>query len=256
MLEIIRKAQDPKRVMRALSFRLRKVWGYDDYRKFIILTRSRTGSSLLRSMLSSHPSIYAESEIFARLDGRSVESIFDHVFSKYPRFIKAVGFKIFYYHPLDDESGLVWDRIKQIPNMHIVHLKRGNVLRTILSRKIAGATDIWSVKQEHRELQVKDKQVRLTEDELFKGFLQTREWETDFGRMFGSKAIIDVYYEDLVNNPHGEFQKIIDWLCLEPFEPRTLLRRQNPEKLSDLILNYESLKERFSNTEWAGFFQD
>src|SRR3546814_16230707 len=60
----------PLRALRAVGFRLRSALGHTGFTKFIVLSRSRTGSNMLVSLLDSHPRVVAEGEIVARLDGR------------------------------------------------------------------------------------------------------------------------------------------------------------------------------------------
>src|SRR3546814_732374 len=62
--------QTPVRALRSLGFRLRSAVGHTGFTKFIVLSRSRTGSNMLVSLLDSHPRVVAEGEIVARLDGR------------------------------------------------------------------------------------------------------------------------------------------------------------------------------------------
>lgn len=253
-IKIKKAVSNPKLAIKKFQNRLGIYRKHEDYKKFIVLSRSRTGSNMLISMLTSHPSIYAKGEIFNWLKGQSVNYVLDSIYHRYPKYIKAVGFKIFYYHPLDDQSGLVWQVLKNI-DLHIIHLKRRNILRTLLSRKIAGLTNVYSF-DIHKNVEKKDKICHFTEDELKEGFEQTREWEKSFGHMFQSKAIIDVYYEDLVSRPQQEFQRITNMLYIEYSEPKTDFKKQNPERISDLIGNYQSLKTKFMNTEWSYFFED
>ena len=49
--------------------------------KFIVITRSRTGSNLLISLLNSHPSITAYKEVFGKLENRSTQKLWDDTFS-------------------------------------------------------------------------------------------------------------------------------------------------------------------------------
>ncbi|MBM3792123.1 MAG: sulfotransferase, partial [Acidobacteria bacterium] len=215
------------------------------YRRFIVLTRSRTGSNMLISCLLSHPAVHAESEIFQRLNGRSSREILEGVFCRRPRGIRAAGFKIFYYHPLDDERKEVWDLLQAMPGLHVIHLKRRNILRTLVSRKIAGELDVWSSLEEKKARPGSDKRVELTAAELRDGFTQTRTWERDFEEMFRGKPTIEVTYEDFVDRPEVEFRRITDFLGLPFHPPQSEFRRQNPEPLRDLIRNYDDLKREF-----------
>ncbi|MGB9498505.1 MAG: hypothetical protein ACKVE4_01885 [Dissulfuribacterales bacterium] len=64
------------------------------------------------------------------------------------------------------------------------------------------------------------------------------------------------YYEDLVAHLEDTFGNVTDFLDLEYEGPKTTLKKQNPERLSDLVTNYSELKEAFSGTEWQAFFED
>ena len=144
MITMINKAiRDPNNFIKIMRLYTGRIIGHYDYKKFIVLTRNRTGSNMLISMLNSHPSIYARYEIIRTLNGNTVPNIMNKFYSRYPRFVKAVGFKIFYYHPGDDESGTVWNELRRMENLYIIHLKRRNILRTVLSKEIAHVTEAW-----------------------------------------------------------------------------------------------------------------
>jgi len=249
--------EDPRYLFTKSSDIIGNFIKHNNYKKFIVLTRSRTGSNLLISMLDSHKAISAKGEIFQKLNGKKVVDILDHVFCKYSLNIKAVGFKIFYYHPMDDHSGLIWEEFKKIEDLHFIHLKRRNILKTLLSRKIAGKTDLWKKGDERRDrLQSQNKKITFSKEELLEGFLQTRTWENDYSTMFSGKRMVNIDYEDLVANPEQVFRKITTFLNLENIKPKSSLKKQNPEKLIDLVENYVSLKKDFINTEWLSFFDD
>ena len=81
----------------------------DQYNKFVIIARSRTGSNLLRSYLNSHPNIEAHDELFRELKRKSCQEIWKGLFIKKNKKIKYVGFKIFYYHPLEGSDNSIWN---------------------------------------------------------------------------------------------------------------------------------------------------
>lgn len=226
------------------------------YKRFIVLTRSRTGSNLLISYLDSHPNIHAEGEIFQRLGGRSNKEILDRIFCSYPESIRAVGFKIFYYHPLDDERKEVWNILRNMRGLNIIHLKRQNVLRTLVSCKIAGEHNVWTSHAETKKLGIPDKQVEFTPNELSKGFRQTLDWEEEYASMFKGMPTLEVMYENLVYGLEAEYRKIMSFLGVPFHFPHSSFERQNPERLQDLIVNYGEMKEKFRDSKWAGFFDE
>lgn len=230
--------------------------GHTNFRRFIVLSRSRTGSNMLISFLNSHSNVHAEGEIFNRLNGRNHKEIFAKVYAQQRLHIKAKGFKIFYYHPLDDTSNDVWDDLIKLDVLWVIHLKRRNILRTLISRKIAELQDVWTVSSDKSCDNGRNKTITFTVEELDNGFKQTKEWENSGDRMFKKYPLISVYYEDLVNDPEGIFGNITDFLGIKNEPPKTILRKQNAEKLSDLVTNYSELKKAFSGTQWQEFFEE
>ena len=159
-------------IVRMVSFR---IFDHTNYRRFIVLSRSRTGSSLLISYLHSHPNVTAQGEIFARLDGRKAGVMLSNVFCKQPLYIKASGFKIFYYHPVDDDTREIWPLLVKAKDLHVIHLKRRNILRTLISRKIAELQDSWNVTDSEMPDRGHPKQITIEKDEVEDLVTQTRQ---------------------------------------------------------------------------------
>ncbi|MBN1630803.1 MAG: sulfotransferase [Thermoleophilia bacterium] len=257
LIRSIRKAaKDPRRAWAEVRYRLLRVAGSTDYRRFIVLSRARTGSKLLMSLLRSHPQIRADGEVFSRLKGRDLQTLLAKTFSKQPRYIKARGFKIFYYHPQDDPSSRIWEELRSIDDLHVIHLKRRNTLRTLLSHKIAEAEDVWVSRGEPRPHGSGPVRVTFTVDELAAGFEQTRAWEESGDETFSGHRVLTVYYEDLVSDRDQVFRAVTDFLGVEYVSPRTQMTKQNPGPIKDAIANYEELRAAFADTEWAPFFDE
>ncbi len=68
---INRAINNPRETSKKLVIKLLSNFGNTDYRRFMILSRTRTGSTMLLSLLNSHPNVYAEGEIFRALNGRN-----------------------------------------------------------------------------------------------------------------------------------------------------------------------------------------
>ena len=62
--------RNSKKAISVISYKLLSTIGYDKFRRFVILSRSRTDSTMLISLLNSYSNAYAEEEIFARLNGK------------------------------------------------------------------------------------------------------------------------------------------------------------------------------------------
>jgi LPS sulfotransferase NodH len=240
---------------RLVANRALAVFGHERYVRFIVLTRSRTGSNLLLSFLNSHPNVFSDGEIFARLHGKDPLTRLDSVFRRQPRYIKAKGFKIFYYHPLDGSADALWERLAGEKDIRVIHLTRRNILRTLVSRKIAGIGDSWTGTRFDAAGSA-GKCVAMTVEELDAGFRQTREWEKTAEVRFREHPVLRVTYEELVQDPRATSAKVTEFLGVSRSEPRTGLRQQNPEGLRKLLSNYEELKKSFTGTPWQAYFDE
>ncbi|GAB4430082.1 MAG: hypothetical protein Fur0044_27770 [Anaerolineae bacterium] len=156
--------------------------------------------------------------------------------------------------------------------LHVIHLKRRNILQTLLSKKISQQTKISKatkgnqlkdIQKRKVELSYEDylqdirgRKVEFTYEELVTEFKTLTSLEAEFDNKFRSHPILTIYYEDLVSRLNPEIEKITNFLGLPFYNPKSEYIKLNPENLSTLIANYESLKREFSGTEWSHFFEE
>ncbi len=249
-----RHGRDPRRWFRAARFAVSRFGGSGDYQPFVIVTRSRSGSNLLVSMLDGHPQTHVEGELLGRVWGGSVDGILDRLFRSYPSFVTAVGFKYFYYHPVDGDPEQAWRALERREGLRFIHLTRRNLLRIEVSRRLAASTGTWS---QRRPASTRFKEpVHLTAPDLERRFEVTRRHEAMARARFGRKPWFELSYEDLIADPAGRASDVQRFLGLDVQSVRSPLVRQNPEPLSALIANYEALAADFRDTRWASFFEE
>lgn len=143
--------------------------GTRSYVRFAVVGDARTGSTMVVHGLNDHPEIVCFREVFNFLqefvdywvEGRdpNVASelelrqndpagfLKECVFNEHPAGTKAVGFKILYKHVVGNRAVLpllVGDN-----DLKIIHIKRRNLLRVMISTKIAQHTGRW-VELDHR----------------------------------------------------------------------------------------------------------
>ena len=230
--------------------------GQKNYTKYILLARPRTGSTLLNLMLRSHPNVCAWGESFGRIGQQNEAHILANIFSQYPERVRAVGFKIHYNHPGDRNATQIWKRLRQMDDLHVIHLKRKNLLRTIVSSQIAQKLRLTQISKASKRPTLLERSVLLTAPDLRDRFMTTQKHEFNFSQKFSEHSSLHVFYEDLVANPEQEFRRITDFLCLPFFLPEIRVKKMNPEKLSSLLPNYAALKADFAGTSWESFFDD
>jgi LPS sulfotransferase NodH len=218
-------------------------------RLFLVLGRSRVGSNLLIHMLRQHPSISCRGEIFSRVTNKSWQTLTKMRTGPTP----WVGFKMFYYHGNGD-GGALWDCLVTDTELPVIHMKRRNKLRAVVSREIAAKTGQWATKD--TDVPVVDKQVTLDPLWLERNFRSTERAEEHFGMLFQEHPGLEVEYEEIAACPSVAFERVIRVLGLDwaPIAPVT--RKQNPEQLSQLIANYGELHAKFKDTRWAEFFSE
>jgi LPS sulfotransferase NodH len=247
--------------------------GHLDYTKFIILGRSRTGSNFLRGLLNSHPQVVTYGEVFQNshslewdhtnylrsnktqylLNNEPITLIDKKIFRKYPRNILAVGFKLFYYHAQEYPWKSVWGYLQENQDIKILHMKRKNLLKTHLSRKVAVTTDRWV---STNDVSAVEKTITLDYQECLEDFIKTRHEESDADNLFRNHQRMDVIYEELSNDYQQKMIQIQSFLNVPNVEvlPKTFQQSKLP--LSRAINNYHELKDRFKGSEWEVFFDD
>lgn len=242
-----------KRLPIYLIKRFIKYFGSYNYRKYIIIGYPRTGSTLLATLMRSHPNIDVHEEVFRNLNNRTTNYIWDKVFCRKNYNVKYVGFKLFYRHPFDCDKKEVWDKIQNDSNIKIIHLKRKNILRTIVSKKITENTGIYTQTQCDKPLLLEDKKLVITKKDCIKIFDYIKRWQSYTEEKFKYHDILQVTYEDLNNNMDKTMIKIFNFLNIRPYSVKSELIKQNPESLLDLIYNYEELAIELKNTELSSF---
>jgi len=200
-------------------------FGGKDYTKFIVITRSRTGSNLLMSLLDSHPNIIAKGELFRSLDDKSCKEVWDNTFTNMPKNVKYFGFKIFYYHPLDSEDKEIWNYIKMDKNIRLIHLTRQNMLKTIVSREIAGKTSTWTNKRGNN-IRINDKRVEMDLDYCLNEFEITQEYENKTRNEFDRDFFMELTYEDLIRDNQKMMNKVFNFLEIKESVVKSSYKKQ------------------------------
>lgn len=195
-------------------------------------------------------------EVFSRSDGRPYREVLESAFAAKGPKKKVAGFKIFYYHARGEDSKGVWQDLVQRPRLHVLHLKRKNPLRAVVSREIASQRGEWRVREGERGGGVEKKAVVLNPGQVIELIEETRKWEEWGDRFFSGCSTLELHYESLVSDQEGECARVFRWLGLEEVPVETDLIRQNPESLRDLIENYDQVRAALEPTPWADLLQE
>ncbi len=223
------------------------------------------------SLLGSHQAIRHSGEIIgesrlrwnpigAEISALGLERYVNDSFRRKGR-ERITGVKVLHYQ-FEDGYGNRWGvpRLSRVRDMFvedselpIIHLKRRNLLSTLVSGRMAGVTSQYLEVDVRRR---KNVQVELTPEECIKHFEATRRWERQYDDLFQQHPIIEIFYEDLAENTESTTNRALDFLAVDRRKLQTDLIRQRTTPLSETITNFNQLREQFSGTEWEHFFLD
>jgi LPS sulfotransferase NodH len=250
------------------------VTGYREYRRFIILGQGRTGTNFLRGLLNSHGGILTFGEIFRLnteigwgiplwrtprhalpLAGTDANAFLEqHVFRAYPPSVAAVGFKLFYNHAQEAERRHVWEQVLGPQGPAVLHLRRRNLLKSLVSLRRAEADGRWvATRTSPGQL---PRRVHLTYEECVDYFEQSLRWQDEYDARVAGQSRLNVVYEDLVSHGPLEHAKILEFLGVAPRPLRPTTRQQSQGRLCDALVNFTELERRFSGSQWQAFFED
>jgi LPS sulfotransferase NodH len=240
--------------------------------QFFIICRARTGSNLLVWLLDSHSKIRPLTEPFGPYDLRKTwiqNQILDHGLIAYlehqlqPKANEAaVGFKVL-YDQLEASYGHQWGLqdlpevltfLRQRQDFKIIHLKRRNKLKSLVSSKIAEINQTYILF--NRRKRDNNIQIELTPAECEAELNQTAACEQRYDHFFAHHDVLEVFYEELTTNTAAESKRILDFLGLEYRPLKAMTIKQNVRPLSQIIKNYEALKQHFADTPRANLFED
>jgi LPS sulfotransferase NodH len=230
-----------------------RVFGHPIDQRFAIVGNPRTGSNFLLDGLKSSPAIRMYHEIFAdhnRRIGKDFHKIFSTVFQPESKSIKIVGFKVFYNHLTEGE----WQKLLSCKDLKIIHLTRRNRLRTVISLEIAFKTGQWTQAGKSNSGEVKQKRLKLDPSKLIQRLEQIEEGEKTARIRFRDWQVLELVYEELVKSPKLVFESAGNFLGVDGIDPgRIRLRRQNPETLQQLIINYDEIEAVLRNTRFEEY---
>jgi LPS sulfotransferase NodH len=258
------------------------VWpGREDYRRFVVLAAYRTGSNFLLSLLRSHPSVVCFSEVFAppkiywgdgihgrsgsssallRLRGEDPRAFLERaVFRRHRREVRAVGFKMMYTHVEKDHRypgiGKLFD---EMPGLRFIHLRRRNLLKVLVSSKVATATGAMASRDEAaaRRLLEELPRIRLSVAECREHFERLWSWGESWKERLSGRETREVFYEDLSADPQGVVDGLQEFLGVPNRTVRTPLVKQGSRSPREIVENYAELEAAFAGSPWRRFFEE
>ena len=262
------------------------------YTRFLILGEGRTGSNLLVQALQSHPEVVCFREVFnwthRRIDYRvpayehlrtsdlelrrtdPLRLLRERIFSDHGANVRAVGFKIHYGHALGYEG--LEEALGNDTALRVIHLRRRNMLRTLVSFKLAEQGGIWE-HDEHQNIRERLNRlvragrqavalpgrrgtVTISPAESQQFFIVHQLQAQRYDELFADHPVLPLVYEEMVRDFPVAFHAITSFLTVSNMQPTLTLQRQNRKSLRETIRNYDELRAAFAGTPEEAFFDD
>jgi LPS sulfotransferase NodH len=225
--------------------------------KICILTEARTGSNLLQEILLNTDKIEVLGEIFNKgvhnkyRKGMTNDEIFSHylltdIIGEY----RYRCFKLFYTQFSIEE----FERLFQLDNIKYIYLKRNNSLRRFVSLKLAEKTNQWLVTNGRN---IKKDRIYISFEELLNNLKLYEDINDFYLDNLNDKKVLNLTYEELNANLFKKSLEIFRFLGLTyPSNIRIGIKRQNPEPLNKLILNYNEIETKLKKTKYKKFLYE
>jgi LPS sulfotransferase NodH len=228
---------------------------------YVILFIERDGSTLLTSLLKSHPEIQAIYERFAVLKQQGADaseqlewarSLFTlPLISRY----SAVGFKT---KLVDVEDLDGFTLLLQEKKCHVIHMERRNSVKAVVSkinaRRLFEMTGKWNLYSETDRLPALD--IDPAEFDLL---LEEREGANQTLESYVkglNLPTLKVVYEDLQIDQQAELKRIMAFLKVKPYPVKAKTLKNTKDNLREAVANFDELRARYVGTSFMAQFDE
>ena len=241
--------------------------------RFLVLCAERTGSSMLVGLLGSHKECFVAGELFnPRLIAKGhlagwpnpkdrellalrqadpvgfISRVFEIIAR---RGYRAAGFKLMYQH--GQKQVAATEYLVSQKDIRVIHLKRRNLLRRLLSERRAQSTDVWSETPDASGSPPPSVDLPFLNSASNFAHIETKQAE--YEERFKSHPVLELFYEDLANDPQAVGACALEFVGLRPEGPLEIrFKKTGTDPLRQAIANYDDLKAQF--LRWASFFEE
>ena len=239
-------------------------------RSFVIVGTQRTGSTLIRTRLDSHPSIRCHGEIFKlgrkpyqgpdgywtyyrQRPSRYLRRIFlrrRQVYAFLDMLLKAdsarlVGFKVMYSQTLRMPEILAYIFERQLP---VVQVVRRNNVRTLISREIAKSTGVYHA---HGDAERPNACIRLEPATLLQRLDEIAAEEGRWAEVLrDSVRKHRICYEDVIEDRDATERALLRFLGVESATLTSTLRKLGSADLRESLANFDEVSRELRGTRF------
>jgi len=223
--------------------------------KFILFGQSRSGSTLLKSLLDSHQDIICDGELFNPDEGYVTNKWALKFFRRFPDLLinyrvirslsKVYGYTLFHFQIRNIEFFMNQSVDK---GWKIVHITRNNIFQQSLSNVIAKKTGFWHRQKENK---TPDYTINLPPEELANELEKRITWHRFEEEILKNLEHIKVVYEnDLADSRRWDssMKRVLEYINAEPYPLNTNLLKTDPRPYDEIIENYKEILDYLKKT--------
>ncbi|MDJ0531198.1 MAG: sulfotransferase [Xenococcaceae cyanobacterium MO_207.B15] len=241
--------------------------------KFIITCAPRTGSTMLRMMLNSHPYIICHGEVISIKGKPNLGKEYQKKIAKTSdelatirsqdpvKFLdeyvlnqencEAVGVKIKYLQ-LEEQFKSIFQRIANDKTIYIIHLTRKNLLKRYISNKLAGAKKTPTVIRDSTAKKEQPK-IAINLQSCLEDILSVKEAEIRFREHFKNHKLFEIVYEDILADKNNQMNKLQNFLGVNSIDLELQTVKVNSDNLEEVVENYQELVTTIKDTPYAQY---
>lgn len=266
-----------KSALHGVSRRLRSagvLGGHDRYRRFVLVCRARSGSTLVIERLSSHPQVVAYGEVFnpaeinwlssprptagqtrKRRDANPAQFLSEEVWHRYGRRTGAVGFKLLHTQCSAYADGIIrhLEALDDASKTRVIFLGRRNLLDVFVSLTLAQSSGVYAVRGERP--QSENAALRI-EFDAFRRFVRSSQLlEETCRRQFHRFPALEITYEDMIADPQTTDRRLCDFLGVASRALSHRVMKMGSGPARERIANFDLLREAAMGTELEQYFE-
>lgn len=232
--------------------------------KFIIFGQSRSGSTLLKELINSHPDIHCDGELLEPGEKYVTNRFLLKVFKRIPALLilfrqglarkPIYGFTLFIYHI---KKLYFWIDRLVASGYVIIYIRRKNTINQAFSNLVAQHTSFWhrSVDQKSDDRHAGSLPVIVIPVEKLLHVLKVRKkWRTLEQQALAKHSFLEVIYEDMLEDNSKwpvTMEKVFAFLGTFNVPVHSKLKKTYPRPYSEIVSNYNELIEAVKNSEFA-----
>lgn len=142
-------------------------------------------------------------------------------------------------------------------------LKRENILKKIVSSFLATETGLWhtgkTIKEKPKKIHLETENIKMDGKNWHLVDLlnyYTTKYQAIHQSLKNENLIELVYEKDILPDPLKGYNKVCDFLEIEPLYPKINFERTTPWKISSIISNYDEISKILINTNYSWMVRD